>query len=104
MAAWCQTPLALRMVHDPGLTVGPQQVGVSASKALMGVEEVEPLRQFCYDQHDHWVERATISFIDSSRLCSTRIGRSVSTNTARSTSESFGQYHNNYDHHQQQQQ
>jgi hypothetical protein len=36
-------PLALQMVHDPGLTVGPQQVGVSASKALTGVEEVEPL-------------------------------------------------------------
>jgi hypothetical protein len=45
MAAWCQTPLALRMVHDPGVTVGPQQVGVSASKTLTSVEELERLRR-----------------------------------------------------------
>ena len=45
LAAWCQTPLAMRLVHDPGATVGAQQVGVSASKSLTCVQEVDRLRR-----------------------------------------------------------
>ena len=44
MAAWCQTPMAIRLLHDPGVQVGPQQVGVSASKHYSSKEEVERLR------------------------------------------------------------
>jgi hypothetical protein len=44
MAAWCQTPMAVRLLHDPGIQVGPQQVGVSASKHYSSKEEVSRLR------------------------------------------------------------
>ena len=44
-AAWCQTPMVLRLLHDPGATVGPQQVGVAASKHLSCQEEVDRLKE-----------------------------------------------------------
>ena len=44
-AAWCQTPMVLRLLHDPGATVGPQQVGVAASKHLSCTEELDRLKE-----------------------------------------------------------
>ena len=44
LAAWVQTPLAIRFLHDPGSHVGPQQLGVSASKHHNANEEVSRLK------------------------------------------------------------
>lgn len=44
LAAWCQTPMAIRFLQDPGLQAGPQQLGVSASKHLSSTEEVARLK------------------------------------------------------------
>lgn len=44
MAAWRQTPMAVRLLHDPGMNVGPQQLGISASKHYSSREEVERLK------------------------------------------------------------
>ena len=43
-AAWCQTPMVMRLLHDPGTHAGPQQVAVSASRHYSSKEEVERLR------------------------------------------------------------
>lgn len=44
MAAWCQTPMAVRLLHDPGISVGPQQMGISASKHYSSCEEMDRLK------------------------------------------------------------
>jgi hypothetical protein len=44
MAAWCQTPMAVRLLHDPGIGVGPQQLGICASKHFSSTEEEARLR------------------------------------------------------------
>jgi hypothetical protein len=44
LAAWCQTPMAIRLLQDPGIQVGPQQVGVSASNHYSSSEEVHRLK------------------------------------------------------------
>jgi hypothetical protein len=43
LAAWVQTPMAVRFLRDPGVHVGPQQIGVSASKNLSASEELTRL-------------------------------------------------------------
>lgn len=40
MAAWCQTPTAIRLSNMPAREEGPQQLGVAASKHLSSSEEV----------------------------------------------------------------
>jgi len=47
-AAWCQTPMAVRLLQDPGVQVGPQQVGVAASKRLSCKEEVQRLKSLLH--------------------------------------------------------
>ena len=44
LAAWLQTPMVVRFLRDPGAQVGPQQVGVSASKHFSSNEEVTRLK------------------------------------------------------------
>ena len=44
MAAWQQTPMAVRLLQDPGAQVGPQQLGVSASKHYSSIEEVTRIK------------------------------------------------------------
>lgn len=44
LAAWVQTPMAIRFLRDPGAHVGPQQLGVSASKHHSSNEEVSRLK------------------------------------------------------------
>jgi hypothetical protein len=44
LAAWCQTPMAIRLLQDPGIQVRPQQVGVSALKHYSSSEEVHRLK------------------------------------------------------------
>lgn len=44
LAAWVQTPMAIRFLLDPGAQVGPQQLGVSASKHHSSNEEVSRLK------------------------------------------------------------
>lgn len=44
LAAWVQTPMAIRFLNDPGVHVGPQQLGVSASKHHNSNEEVAALK------------------------------------------------------------
>ena len=44
LAAWCQTPTAVRLLNDPGINVGPQQVGIASSKNHSSTEEVGRLK------------------------------------------------------------
>jgi hypothetical protein len=44
MAAWQQTPMAVRLLQDPGAQVGPQQLGVSASKHYCSSDEVTRMK------------------------------------------------------------
>lgn len=44
LAAWCQTPMSVRLLHDPGARVGPQQMGVAASTHLSSTQEVDRLK------------------------------------------------------------
>ena len=44
MGGWLKTPTAVRLLKDPGHTVGPQQCGVCASKHLSSNEEIKRLK------------------------------------------------------------